>query len=325
MTATGGPIARDAGRPNAAFMPGLFGPIAADGGPGSIWRIDGRTGAVSLFANVVLAGVPNSGPALGGLAFDPASRQLFAADRDTGMIHRFSLDGADRGQFDHGIVGLSAAGFAPAPFDPRKRLDPESPAFDSTAPATWALAPPAAARVRDRGAGGTARITQWPRACRCGRSRSCPTDRSAPTRASRCKFRRGPRRARKSPTSPSTTTDACCWPSAARRPAPTTSRCWQQPRSNRTLRLRPKPPGAGGKPFFWEADGEYAVGFPPDFQNANGGVAIGYGYESAGTLAPADLRRHRVGDRRAIAHAGRSGHRTTAGGGRPVSGRWTAG
>jgi hypothetical protein len=45
------------GAPNAAFMPGLFGPVVADGGPGSIWRIDGRTGAVTLFANVVLNGV----------------------------------------------------------------------------------------------------------------------------------------------------------------------------------------------------------------------------------------------------------------------------
>ena len=43
------------GAPNAAFMPGLFGPITVDGGPGSIWKIHGVTGAVSLFANVVLA------------------------------------------------------------------------------------------------------------------------------------------------------------------------------------------------------------------------------------------------------------------------------
>jgi hypothetical protein len=38
------------GAPNAAFMPGLFGPVIANGGPGSIWKVDGRTGAVSLFA-----------------------------------------------------------------------------------------------------------------------------------------------------------------------------------------------------------------------------------------------------------------------------------
>ena len=94
------------GAPNAAFMPGLFGPITLDGGPGSIWKINGSTGAVTLFANVMLGGVPNSGPALGALAFDPASRQLFVADRDTGMIHRFTLDGVERGRFDHGTQAL---------------------------------------------------------------------------------------------------------------------------------------------------------------------------------------------------------------------------
>ena len=34
-------------------MPGLWGP---QGGPGSIWKIDGTTGEVSLLANVVLGG-----------------------------------------------------------------------------------------------------------------------------------------------------------------------------------------------------------------------------------------------------------------------------
>jgi hypothetical protein len=131
------------GAANAAFMPGLFGPVTANGGPGSIWKINGVSGAVTLFANVTLAGVPNSGPALGGLAFDRGSRQLLVADRDTGMIHRFTLDGVDRGHFDHGAQALAAAGLPPIAFDPRKRLNIESPAFDSGNPATWAYAPPA--------------------------------------------------------------------------------------------------------------------------------------------------------------------------------------
>ena len=41
------------GAPNAAYMRGLWGP---KGGPGSIWKIDGTTGKVSLFANVTLDG-----------------------------------------------------------------------------------------------------------------------------------------------------------------------------------------------------------------------------------------------------------------------------
>lgn len=52
-------------------LPAAWGP---QGGPGSIWKIDGGTGAASLFANVMLGSTTNSGPALGGLAFDPNSR-----------------------------------------------------------------------------------------------------------------------------------------------------------------------------------------------------------------------------------------------------------
>ena len=37
------------GAPGATFMRGLWGP---QGGPGSIWKIDGATARVSLFANV---------------------------------------------------------------------------------------------------------------------------------------------------------------------------------------------------------------------------------------------------------------------------------
>ena len=70
------------GAPNAAYMRGLWGP---QGGPGSIWKIDGTTGKVSLFADVMLDGRSNSGPALGGLAYDAASKSLFAADRETGF------------------------------------------------------------------------------------------------------------------------------------------------------------------------------------------------------------------------------------------------
>lgn len=85
--ADGKPRHTKTGSPGASFMPGLWWPETAGGGPGSVWKIDGVTGAISLFAHVVLDGVPNTGPALGGLAFDPDSKSLFAADRETGMIH----------------------------------------------------------------------------------------------------------------------------------------------------------------------------------------------------------------------------------------------
>src|SRR5271157_4769528 len=62
------------GAPGATFMRGLWGPQA---GPGSIWKIDGATARVSLFADVTTNGRANSGAALGGLAFDPESKSLF--------------------------------------------------------------------------------------------------------------------------------------------------------------------------------------------------------------------------------------------------------
>ena len=126
----------------AAFMPGLWGGAAANGGPGSIWKIDGVTGAVSLFANVTLDGAGNSGPALGGLAFDAASNSLFVADRQTGMIHRFAMNGTELGRYDHGVQGRQARALPPVPFDPADRLDITSPKFDSTQSTTFGYAAP---------------------------------------------------------------------------------------------------------------------------------------------------------------------------------------
>ena len=70
----------------------------------------------------------NSGPALGGLAFESrVVAPAFAADRDTGMIHRSSR--ARRPRTVRPRHRGASAGFAPARFDPRKRLNPESPAL----------------------------------------------------------------------------------------------------------------------------------------------------------------------------------------------------
>lgn len=135
------PDRAEEGTANAYFMPGLFGPAALGGGPGSIWRIDGATGAVKLFANVMLDGAPNAGPALGGLAFDPTSSSLIVADRETGMIHRFDLAGTERGRYDHGTTGRRAAGLAPLPFDPAKRPSIKRPPFQPANPDSWGLAP----------------------------------------------------------------------------------------------------------------------------------------------------------------------------------------
>ena len=127
------------GAPGAHFMPGLFGP--APGGPGSIWRIDGQTGEVRLFATVTFEGKPNDGPALGGIAFDNASHTLFVADRETGIIHAFDTNGTERAHYDHGFTGREAGGLPQVQFDPSLRLDIMSPQFQPLVPSTWGYAP----------------------------------------------------------------------------------------------------------------------------------------------------------------------------------------
>jgi hypothetical protein len=277
------------GAANARFMPGLFGPDAAGGGPGSIWRIDGVTGAVSLFANVMLDGVPNSGPALGGMAFDRASRQIFVADRDTGMIHRFDLAGRETGHFDHGAQALPAIGLPPLPFDPSKRLDIGTPAFDSESASTWSYAPPTRrvfglavnrGRLYYAVAAGS-RI--WSVAI--GADGTFGAD-------ARVEYvvPSGP--------VPGTEISKIVFEDAgnmllAERGGPTGAYDFgalTAQNSGRVLRLQAQQPGADGTPFFWAPVGDYAIGFPPIFQNGDGGIAIGFGYEPSGRATVPDRR-----------------------------------
>ena len=270
------------GAPNASFMPGLWGPAAQSGGPGSIWKIDGVTGAISLFANVTLDGAPNSGPALGGLAFDSATGQLFVADRDTGMIHRFSLDGVERGRFDHGVAGLTAAGLPPVPFDAANRLNINAPAFNSENPATWALAAPQR-RVFGLGLRGsrlfyavTGGLTVW--------SVSIQPDGA---------FGNDPRLEVQVPPALAQTEIAkIAFDDQGRmilgeRGIPVGAYDFNvlaQESVSRVLRyalvvLKP------GTPAVWQPEpDEYAIGFALQNRNANGGVAIGYGYNGTGQL-----------------------------------------
>jgi hypothetical protein len=141
------PVRLKFGQNNARFMDWQFGSLAGHGSaagqfssPGSIYKIDGRTKEVSLFANVSLFGEANSGPGLGNIAFDSDHDQLFVSDLDTGFIHRFDLDGFDLEQFDHGVTGRPNDGLASAPFDPSNRLDITNFQFDAEDPDTWAFA-----------------------------------------------------------------------------------------------------------------------------------------------------------------------------------------
>ncbi|TPJ30935.1 hypothetical protein [Mesorhizobium sp. B2-7-2] len=133
------PDADDDGRPErqrrgaagAAFMDGQFG-TENGGGPGTIWKIDGITGAVSKFADIDT----NSGPGIGNLAFDPIHRQFFASDLDTGLIHRIDGNGHLIDTFDHGVAGRPAHGLAPVA-DDGAVMDIQGAAFDTEDPETW--------------------------------------------------------------------------------------------------------------------------------------------------------------------------------------------
>jgi len=132
------------------WMPGQWG---AEGGPGTIYRLDPTTGYTpGVFAQVTLEGRANTGAALGNLAYDPWNRQIFVSDLETGMIHRLrQRDGLDLGHFDHGVTGRSdfldvaadtRVSLPAVAFDPttRARLD-DCPSGDiARDPACWNVA-----------------------------------------------------------------------------------------------------------------------------------------------------------------------------------------
>lgn len=131
------------GDKSAQWMAGQWGatdvkdPPGEKGGPGSIWRIDGKTGEVSLFANVKFQGKDNSGASLGNITYAPAFKQLFVSDLSTGLIHRFSLDGAEIETFDHGVAGRPTAKLKPLSYDAKSRLDIAKKDFDPEDPETY--------------------------------------------------------------------------------------------------------------------------------------------------------------------------------------------
>ncbi len=126
----------DRGKRGVAWAPGQFG-AGKGGGAGAIYKVDGATGAVSLFTEIALDGVKNSGPGLGQLVYDPRTRQLFASDLDTGMIHRVSIKGAELGFYDHGVDGRLNERLEAVNDDPKERADPSSTNFRSSDPASW--------------------------------------------------------------------------------------------------------------------------------------------------------------------------------------------
>jgi hypothetical protein len=277
----GQPLHIPAGAPNATFMPGLWGP---QGGPGSIWKIDGVTGAVSLFANVATNGRGNSGAALGGLVYDPDSKSLYVADRESGLIHRFWLNGRDLGTYDHGVTGRAAQGLPPEPWTSQQPINIASPQFDSAQPATWNYA------AHERRIFGLAvhdrrlyyavadSLQIWSVGLNADGSfandavieLAAPPS-SGPTEISKITFDEQGRMF------------------LADRPAPTGAFDFEAlavPAIGRVLRYALIEIMPNGRRIWQQQPDEYAIGFPPDFHNGNGGVAIGYNYDHNGEILP---------------------------------------
>jgi hypothetical protein len=275
--ADGQPAHVKTGAPNAAFMPGLWG---QQGGPGSIWKIEGTTGRVSLFANVSLLGRANSGPALGGLAYDAGSKSLFVADRESGLIYRLALDGRILDYYDHGVTGRQAQGLPPVPWNSQQPIDVTSPHFDSTEPATWSYAAPErrifglavfqhrlyyavadglqiwSVGLNADGSFGSDAVIEL----------AVPPS-TGPTEVSKISFDEQDRMF------------------LAERPAPTGAIDFEALAVRgigRVLRFALIGKTPDGHRIWQEVPDEYAIGFPRDFRNDNGGVAIGYNYDHNG-------------------------------------------
>ncbi len=119
------------GHAEAQWMTGMFGD-ALGGEPGSIFKVDGQTGTVNVFATLP----NNSGPGVGNIVFDKASKSLYASDLDSGLIHHIDSTGNIVASFDHGVAGRPEKGLAPVA-DDGKLMVISDPAFDTENPSTW--------------------------------------------------------------------------------------------------------------------------------------------------------------------------------------------
>lgn len=287
--ADGLPERRKIGGPGTGWMKGQFG-LDLQGDPGSIYKVDGATGAATLFAKVMLDGVPNPGPALGNLAYDAARKQLFASDLYTGMIHRFAVaDGSEPGApYDHGVTGRGAANLPPMPFNPANRPNIANNRFNAENPDSWEFAPPerrvwglAVQAGRLFYSVGNGAAAEGPQIWSVGIAQDgslAPDARLEVEVAAQP----GPY-----PVSDITFSQRGAMILAQRAPiaASYDYSAFVKPGEPRVLRYWLKDPNDPPSPGLWKPmPEEYPVGFASTYRNANGGVALGYGYRQDGTL-----------------------------------------
>lgn len=261
------------GQSGARWMEGQFGP----GGPGAVYRIDGRNGSVTQFSEIAPGGRANRGAALGNIAFDPVHRQFFVSDFQSGLIHRLDMNGQIQETFDHGQNGRPRLGLQ-AVSAQGSAADIQSGNFDPADPGTWGLA--------------DERRRVWGLAHYGGRLYYAPV--SGPQiwsigLAQDGSFERDPEWELDVATRPSDhpvgdiTFDESGRMYLTQRGGLTSSYDYDAQQAdgpNRVLRYRLETPDNPNTLSRWVKDPEeYAVGFPGNFRNAAGGIAIGYGYK----------------------------------------------
>ncbi|WP_119272768.1 DUF11 domain-containing protein [Taklimakanibacter deserti] len=268
------------GDAQAQWMAGQFG---RNGGPGSIYKVDGKTGAVSLFTTIQ----GNSGPGLGDIVYDSATRQFFVSDFDNGLIHRLDATGTLIDSFDHGQTGRPAAGL-PAVADDGVAMDIKSPAFDSEDSGSWGFTQPER-RV-------------WGLGLRAGRLYYAPFVGAAGPEIWSVSinldgtFGNDPRREIEVSGTPGNhpisdiAFDAQDYMYVAQRGGIKGSydySVFADSKQSVVFRFGREIPDDPDTPGIWvPIPDEYAIGYPPDYRNTSGGVALGYGYDAAGAIRP---------------------------------------
>jgi hypothetical protein len=267
------------GQPDAQWMPGQFG-TSKGGSPGSIYRVDGQTGAVTLFSTIL----GNSGAGLGDIVFDRASRHFFVSDLDTGMIHRLDETGAVIDSFDHGVRGRVAAGLPPVG-DDGVPMDIKDAGFSIEDTETWGFA---AQERRVWGLGLNAgrlyyAVTAGPGIW----SVSINLDGA---------FGNDPRIEIAVLDSPGNhpisdiAFDNAGYLYIAQRGGVRGSydySVFADAKQSSVFRFQREIPDDPATPGLWvPIPDEYAIGLPSDHRNTSGGLALGYGYDPAGAIRP---------------------------------------